>query len=89
MKQITVKQDENTPVATEVLATEIVAISAGIKKLRAGRLTDRALFLLIQHAAPTVGKYNASKVGIAEIKAVLEGMESLEATFLKKRVSKL
>ena len=56
-------------------------------KLRSGRLNDRALFLLIQDAAPaTGGKYNHSRVGIPAIKAVLEGIDSLDKNFLRKLV---
>lgn len=71
---------------TEVLANSIVAIAAGMKKLRNGRLSDRALFLLIQDAAPNVGgKYRHSPLPVSTIKAVFEGIESLERSFLKKK----
>lgn len=89
MKKIIVKQpvppaDE---VPTEILADSIVAIAAGMKKLRSGRLNDRALFLLIQDAAPTTGgKYARSPLSIKNIRAVFDGIESLEQTFLKKRL---
>jgi hypothetical protein len=72
-------------VPTEVLADAIVAISQGIQKLRSGRLNDPALYLLIQHAAPTVG-FRKRRVGISEIKAVLRGIEALSATYLRKQV---
>lgn len=80
------KQDEEKPVPVEVLAESIKAISDGVKKLLAGPLNERALVLLIQHAAPAIGKYGSTKVGMTEIKAVIEGMGSLEATYLKKKV---
>lgn len=81
---VSVKNDSEKPIPTEVIADSIVAISEGIKKLRSGRLNDKALLLLIQHASPQLlAPYR--KVGITEIKAVIEGMESLESTFLKKR----
>jgi hypothetical protein len=82
---VTVKQNEEAPIAVEIMAESIVAISQGIKKLRTTRLNDRALFLLIQNASPSVGNYPPKKVTIGEIKAVLEGIESLEKTFLKKK----
>jgi hypothetical protein len=86
-KQIKVIQDEENLVAVEVLANEIVAISQGIKKLRSGRLNDKCLILLIQNASPCVGRRQGySKIGTTEIKGVLEGIESLESTFLKKKV---
>lgn len=81
--RITQKEGEEIP--TEVLATEIMAISAGIKKLRSGRLNEDALILLIQHASPSYGgKYARSRVGKNEIKAVLDGMTDLERAFIRK-----
>lgn len=84
---VKVKQNEEAPVAAEILADSIVAISEGIKKLRSGRLNDRALFLLIQSAAPS---YHANgrtvNVTIADIKAVFAGIEDLERSFLKKKI---
>ena len=79
----TIKQDATDPIAVEVLATEIVAIAQGIKKLRSSRLNDRALHLLIQHAAPTGPRYE--KITVGQIKQVLAGIEALEAAYLKKR----
>lgn len=80
MGKITVKQAENPAdeVATEVIANAIVEIADGVRRIRSGRLNDRALFLLIQSAT-------AGSVTIRDIKAVLDGIESLEATFLKKK----
>lgn len=84
-KAAAIKQNPEKEVATEILATSIVAISDGIRKLRAGRLNDRALLLLIQDAAPSIGgRSGYGKISIKEIKAVLEGMESLEAAFVRK-----
>lgn len=87
MTQVNVKQRKNAEeVAVEVIADSIVAIAEGIRRLRNTRLTDRALFLLIQDAAPSIGgKYKTSPVTLKEIKAVFEGIESLERTFLKKK----
>ena len=87
IKHLVLKQDAEKPVPVEVLAASIQALSEGIRKLRSGPLNDRCLYLLIQHAAPSYGSYPAKKVGIADIKAVLEGIESLEATYLKKKPS--
>jgi hypothetical protein len=86
MAKATVKQVPEKEIPTEVLATSIVSISEGIKKLRAGRLTDRALWLLIQDAAPSVGgKFGNAKLSMKEIRAVFEGIESLERVFIKKK----
>lgn len=78
---VTVRQDEHKPVPVEVLAQSIKDISAGIRKLREGPLNEKALLLLIQHATPSKGY--SGRIGIGEIKNVLDGMESLERTYLK------
>jgi hypothetical protein len=83
VKKAVVKQALDNEVPTEVLAESIVAISAGIKKLRSGRLTDRALLLLIQDAAPSLRHKPISQ---REIKAVLEGIDGLERAFIKKKL---
>lgn len=85
MKTVTVIQGEKE-VPADVLADAILVIAAGVQKLRAGKLNDKALVLLIQHAAPAIGsKYQQRRVGAAEVRAVLDGMEGLEAAYLKKR----
>lgn len=83
VKKIVVEQTPENEIPVEVLAGEISAIAAGMKKLRSGRLNDTALCLLIQHAAPSPKKYG-SPLSIRAIKAVLDGIASLEATYLKK-----
>lgn len=79
MKDLKVIEGE---VPTEVIAESIVAISEGVKKLRSGRLNDKALFLLIQNAAP-LGGHPRGKVSIKNIMDVFAGIESLERTYLK------
>lgn len=81
---VVVKQDQEKPVPTEIMAKAIVDISEGVKKLRAGPLTDKALLLLIQHAAPTKG-YSGQRYGISEIKDILDGIENLEKAYVKKK----
>jgi hypothetical protein len=54
-KSVLVKQRPGGEIPTEILADNIKSISESMKKLRSGRLNDRALHLLIQHAAPKVG----------------------------------
>jgi len=73
---------ENQETTIEVLADSIKSMSDGIKKLRAGRLNDKALFLLIQHASTSPYR-NGLKVSITEIKSVLGGIADLERTYLK------
>ena len=88
-KKIIVKQNPEAEVPTEVLAESIKAISEGMRRLRSGRLNDRALFLLIQDAAPnTGGKYRSAPLSIKQIRAVIEGIDQLAAAFLRKPQSK-
>lgn len=75
-RRLTVTQKPDEEIATEILATEIVAISQGIKRLRSGRLNDRALILLIQDAV-------SGTITRTTVKAVLDGLESLEKQFIK------
>lgn len=77
MSKLVVKQDPANPESIEVIAKNIRAIAEGVRCLRAGPLNDRALFLLIQHAAPI-------SLGVREIKAVFEGIDALDATYLRK-----
>lgn len=67
----------------EVLAESISSIAQGVKKLLAGPLNERALVLLIQNACPQVGKYPPHAITQKEVKAVLEGLQSLEKEYLK------
>lgn len=82
-KTINVTQRTGAEVATDVMAEAIVAISAGIKRLKAGQLNDKALYLLIQHAAPTMSP-SGQRIPIATIKDVIDGLDSLGETYLRK-----
>lgn len=84
-KKIVVTQDPSEPMPTEVLAQCIESISQGIRKLRSGRLNDKALILLITNAAPSYGGHYSSKKNVAavHVRAVLSGIEQLEAEYLK------
>lgn len=81
MKKINVKMEEQET-TIDILADSIKSISDGMKKLRSGRLNQKALVLLIQHASPAPNR-DGKRIGSLEIKSVLEGIESLEKTYLK------
>lgn len=86
MKKETIKviQREDAVVPTEVIAEAIVQISKGVKTLLAGKLNERAIVLLITEATPASGTgYNRKPISAKTVRAVLTGMESLEAQFLK------
>lgn len=86
MKKIEVKQDEKEPVPGEVLATSIRAIAAGIKNLRKGPLGEKALLLLISENCQKKGKrgyMQKAKVSTTTVKMVMDGIESLQSTYLR------
>lgn len=85
---VKIKQTPENEVPTEILADAIVAIAAGVKKLRSGRLADRTLYMLIADAAPWIKGRPMRSVGVKDVKAVLDGIEALEKTHLKKRPAK-
>lgn len=77
-------QHPDKEVPTEILATSIVDIAKGIRELRAGRLNEKALTLLIQHAAPTKNR-SGQRYSQSEITDILDGIENLERTYLRKK----
>lgn len=76
MKPVAVKQVEGAEVATEVIAQAVVDIADGIKRLKSGRLTDRAIEILVLNASP-------GKVTITQVRQVLAGLERLQREFVK------
>ena len=85
--KIDVKQPEGGNVPVEILADAILVIAEGIKAMRAGRLNDRALVLLIQHASPTPKGMHSKPISAKEVRAVLAGIENLEREYLKPKAS--
>lgn len=87
MKAVNVKQTENDEVPIEVLATSIRAISAGIKKLRSGPLGEKALLLLVSencYIKDARGRLKKHKVSPGAVKIILDSIESLQSTYLKR-----
>jgi hypothetical protein len=63
-------------VTAEILASAIVAIASAANALRSGRLTDRALLILIQDACPTT-------IGLDKIRMVLDAIGNLKKKYVK------
>lgn len=65
------------------LRNVVESIQAGVRKIRDTGLNDQVLYLLIQHAAPTVpgNRVSRRKVKLNEIEAVLDGLDNL-ATYM-------
>lgn len=73
-KKVIVKHDAEKPVEVEVLAQAIVDIAAAGKRLAASRLNRKAVIVLLAHD---------TGLGQGTVRTVLEGIESLQATYLK------
>ncbi len=63
-------------VPTEIIAQSIVEISAAFKRIKAGRLNDRAVELLV-HAACSPG------IRLTDVRNVLEVLPELERLYLR------
>jgi hypothetical protein len=63
-------------VPAQIIASSIVAIAEGIRRLRTTRLSDRALLVLIQDAAP-------EKIGLDKIRLVLDTIGQLDRKYVK------
>lgn len=74
MTDVTVKQDPDKPVTTEILAQAIVDIAAAMKRIDQGRLTRRALTVLLK---------DQTGVPMGTIDAIFNALASLERTYLK------
>lgn len=62
----------------DTIAAKVGEISDAVKRMRAGKLNDKALLVLISHAS---GQSQST------VRAVLDGMEGLKAHFFKKGVT--
>jgi hypothetical protein len=73
-KKVTVRQNEEEPVEVEVLAQAIVDIGKAAKRLAASRLNRKAVIVLLAHQ---------TGIGQTVISNVLDGIEALEADYLR------
>lgn len=73
-KELKVVQSKYEVLPTEVIAASIKEMSDGMKKLRSGKLNDRALVILI---------HKCSGVATDTVRRVIDGIENLEKEFLK------
>ncbi len=72
---VKVKQLPEQKIPVEIMAESIKEISDGIKKMRSGKLTDRAIILLI---------HDHCNVSFKDIKSVMDSMQELSSIYLKK-----
>lgn len=59
----------------EDIAKAVAEISDAVKRMRAGKLNDKAIVILISHA---------SNMSQGAVRAVLDGMEGLQKHYFKK-----
>lgn len=75
--QVKVIQKEDSPaIAAEVTAQAIQEISTAMKKLRAGKLKDKAIALLIRGSVP-------QWISMGQIKIIMDALENLEKEYCK------
>lgn len=79
----TIKHDDDEPIAAEILAASIVAVSRGMKRLLEGPLMENAIVLLIQDGAGGRGR-----VSQEDIRTVLKTAARLEELYVRKTVGK-
>lgn len=78
MGKVSVAQKEGEPeIPAEVIAQDIAAIAEGMRKMRGGRLNDRAIVTLIYHACNGVSR--------RDIVQVLDCVGDLDRLYLKKK----
>lgn len=79
--EVIIKRSEENPEPTEIMAEAIIKISQAFEKIRNGRLTERALVVLIHDSiSPPVSK--------STIRAVLDSIADLKNQYIKKAVPK-
>jgi hypothetical protein len=75
---VTILQDKETPQSIEVIAQAVINVSEAMRKIRGGRLSDRAIVLLIQDTC-------SGSVTQTDIKKVLDACEVLGARYTKNK----
>lgn len=75
-KRVKIIQNKDAPIAAEIIASSIVEIGEGMRRLNSSRLNRRAIVTLIK---------DYSGLPKTEIERVLTALDSLETTYLKQR----
>jgi glutaredoxin-related protein len=79
-KEIVVKQDEEKPIAVEILAASILAFDKATKRMVASGLTNRAIALLINDAMRPV-----DRISVTKIEDVLRELPRLAEIYTRRR----
>lgn len=79
MREVKIVQDQERPVAAEIIAQSIVDIQKAMDALNKTRLTRHAIIILIQEK---------SKISRRDIELVLNNLDKLEKLWLKPKQAK-
>jgi hypothetical protein len=76
-KKLKIEKDPENEIPVQILEQAILDISSGLRKIRSGRLNDRAIILLVQYSVGT------AVVTQAQVKAVLDAATNLDRHYFK------
>lgn len=76
MEKYKVKQNEENPEPTEVIAEAIIKVADAMEKMKATKLTERAILLLIRDSI-------SGNIGLGDIKTVLNAAADLKKNYIK------
>lgn len=81
---ITVKTDEENPESVEIIADSIIKISDAFERIEKGKLSRRALILLIQYNCEQVGRgYRKKPISQGDVEKVLDSIATLKRAYIK------
>ncbi len=78
IKKVVVKNNDENPIPTEIIAESIIKISDAITKMKSTKLTDRVIYLLIKDSI------SGSNIGLRDIETVLNAAKDLSKNYIKK-----
>ena len=78
IRKVVVKQEEESPIAVEVLARSIVDMEKGVRRIQQSGLSNRAIALLLRDCMS--GNHN-----LAEIIQVLDYLPKLANVYIHKK----
>ncbi len=76
-KKVVVRNNDENPIPTEIIAESIIKISDAITKMKSTKLTERAILILIRDSI-------SGNIGLGDIKTVLDAAQDLSKNYIKK-----
>lgn len=74
--KVTIKKNEDNPEPMEIIADAIIEVARGFQKIKTGKLTERAVIVLIK---------DITGQPVREIEKVLNAAQLLERQFIKQK----